>query len=378
MFGGTSTVYNTAVPDNALLLNDLWTLNWTTNSWTLIFGQGNTVGPSQRLGAQMVYCPYSEGSILFGGQDYLTTLSYNDTWQFHYAMNGTTNSWTNLNPNNAPTKTYPSLLTPFLMYDEFNNVIEVMYPAPAFPTNWLLTPELPPPYPITPFDVTYTVCQPTNPPRYTATPSLPYGMQLSPTTGIIYGIPTVIQTPLVYTITGSNTIGSIQASLIISVVREYTGGRDFGYCYESIPDYKMRHKATVLQYVKNAAGFTKKQKWSQAVRGNGQYAKRTWGTQSVDYANGNVNNLQQVGNTLLCPANPIICQPTYNSDVPGPVMQLCQDTSLPPVNSLSHRVMTLNGTKWPQTAWSPALGGNGFPRGKAGSGGVGLGSFFFK
>jgi N-acetylneuraminic acid mutarotase len=376
LFGGSILPFD-APPDQANLLNDLWAFDYLTNGWTNLFANGNTAGPSARLGAQMVYCSVTNTILLFGGMNYVQQNSLNDTWSFKYAANATVNTWTNLNPSNAPTATNPTLLSPFVFYNAPTNVFEVMYPAPAFIANWQLQPVAPVPTPVVPFDVLYLKCQPENAPRYTTTPSLPYGLKLNPTNGIIYGTPTVLQPPYVYTIIGTNITGYFSTTLIISVVRSYTGSNEVGYCYDEISDYKMRHKATVLQYTQNSSGLTKKQLWAQAVRGNGQFAKRTWGTQSVNYTNPNVNGLDQQGNSLLCPSNPVICLPTYNSDVPGPVLQLCQDTRLPAVQYLSHRQLTLNGTKWPQTQWSPERGGTGFPRGKAGSGG-GLGSFFFK
>ena len=369
IFGGTNGPSATTAKN---VLNDLWSFDVSTSTWLeLIDGNDLVNTPSPRDETSLAYDTVAKQSLLFGGLNQAKLL-LNDTWGFNYANNSDVNNWVDLNPSNAPTTTNcPSRF--LTVYDVINNIFLVMDPTLFNFNNWLLQPVAPIPAPDVPFNVLYTVCEPENPPDYTAFPPLPYGLTLDPTTGIISGIPTVLQGPHVYSITGTNDAGTSTASLIISVVRPYTGGRDVGYCYEQIPDFEMRHKATVLQYTKNKAGFTKKQLWSQAVRGNGQYAKRTWGTQSVNYANPNVNGLQQQGNQLLCPSNPVICQPTYNSDVPGPVMQLCQNTSLPPVNLLPHRQLTLNGTKWPQTQWSPQRGGNGFPRGKAGSG-----LFFFK
>ena len=95
----------------------------------------------------------------------------------------------------------------------------------------------------------------------------------------------------------------------------------------------------------------------------------------MNYTNPNFSNLPSTNGTttLLCPSEAIICKPTYNSDVPGKVMQLCLNTRLPFASNTTPRGYTLNGTKWPQTHWSPQRGGNGFPNFKAGSS-----TFFYK
>ena len=59
------------------------------------------------------------------------------------------------------------------------------------------------------------------------------------------------------------------------------------------------------------------------------------------------------------------CSPTTNNDVPGPIMNICYDRTIPLTNYVVRRIYTFNGTKWPQTAWKP--GDNGFPLGKAGT-----------
>ena len=102
------------------------------------------------------------------------------------------------------------------------------------------------------------------------------------------------------------------------------------------------------------------------AKGNGPAAKRAWGNQGDINSDPNISGLPQVGNTILCNTNQIICAPTSSSDVPGPVMQLCYNPTVPVVGYNQPNRMRVNiGFKWPQESWQP--GNNGFPRGKAGS-----------
>ena len=134
----------------------------------------------------------------------------------------------------------------------------------------------------------------------------------------------------------------------------------------------MRRKAEIFKYKKNAAEQTKAQKYSLLANGINIYKKRSWATQSQDYTNPNVNNLPQVGNTLICGTDSTeariraYCSPTSNNDVPGPGREICYDNTIPLTRYITRRIYTFNGTKWPQTAWKP--GDNGFPIGKAGNG----------
>lgn len=133
----------------------------------------------------------------------------------------------------------------------------------------------------------------------------------------------------------------------------------------------MRRKAEIFKYKKNATDQTKKQKYSLLAKGINVYKKISWATQSEYYTNPNVNNLPQVGYTLTCRENNINnqnitnCSPTTNNDVPGPIRTICYDQTIPLTNYVTRRIYTFNGTKWPQTAWTP--GYNGFPIGKSGN-----------
>ena len=131
----------------------------------------------------------------------------------------------------------------------------------------------------------------------------------------------------------------------------------------------MLRKANILQYTNNSSKLTKKQHYSQMVKGNGPLGKKTWATQSDTYTNPNSDNFPRTGNSLtICASNPIgpiICIPTSSSDVPGPIIALCYNPSSPPISNRVRRTYLAGGTKWPQRTWS--VGDNGFPAGKAGS-----------
>jgi len=141
--------------------------------------------------------------------------------------------------------------------------------------------------------------------------------------------------------------------------------------YITPEQFDMRRKAEIFEYKKNASDQTKKQKYSLLAKGINIYRKRSWATQSEYYTNPNVNNLPRSEFTLVCGANDqadrnkAFCSPTTNNDVPGPIMNICYDSSIPLTNYVTRRIYTFNGTKWPQTAWTP--GYHGFPVGKAGS-----------
>jgi hypothetical protein len=136
--------------------------------------------------------------------------------------------------------------------------------------------------------------------------------------------------------------------------------------YITPEQFDMRRKAEIFLYKKNANDQTKKEKYALLAKGINVYKKISWSTQSQYYTNPNVNNLPQVGFTLTCGDVNILknCSPTTNNNVPGPIMNICYDQTIPLTNYVTRRIYTFNGTKWPQTAWKP--GDNGFPVGKAG------------
>ena len=133
----------------------------------------------------------------------------------------------------------------------------------------------------------------------------------------------------------------------------------------------MRRKAEIFKYKKNVSDQTKNQKYSLIAKGINQYKKKCWAAQSQYYTQPNVNGLPQEGFRLACGSDSpraksiANCSPTTNNDVPGPIMNICYDETIPLTNYVVRRTYTFNGTKWPQTAWKP--GDNGFPLGKAGT-----------
>ena len=201
--------------------------------------------------------------------------------------------------------------------------------------------------------------------------ALPSGLIFSTTTGEIYGTPLLPTTFRKYTVTVTNIIGSSSATLIINVIKVILAPRvvadniDAGLCLTN-PIMSLRRKAEILKYKKNSAGFTKKQNFSLAIKGNGPYAKRVWANQNDTISTPNISGLPVQGNTIICNSNPIVCTPTSSSDVPGPVINLCYDPTVPLIGySQPNRTRVNIGFKWPQRAWQ--IGDMGFPVGKAGS-----------
>ncbi len=94
----------------------------------------------------------------------------------------------------------------------------------------------------------------------------------------------------------------------------------------------MRRKVETLKYVNNQNNITSKQNFSKIVKGNGALMRRKqFATQSnVGFINANVDNLSREGNILFidsCPKKTTGL--TSESDVPGPLMTLRIDESVP-------------------------------------------------
>ncbi|WP_233869850.1 kelch repeat-containing protein [Paraburkholderia adhaesiva] len=58
---------------------------------------------------------------------------------------------------------------------------------------------------------------------FSVSPALPDGLSINPQTGAISGTPTTVQPPTTYTITGSNSAGSVSVQIVISVDNPVTG-----------------------------------------------------------------------------------------------------------------------------------------------------------
>ena len=152
-------------------------------------------------------------------------------------------------------------------------------------------------------------------------------------------------------------------------------------------------KGNVLQYKKNSSNLTKKQRYSQIAKGMWTNRTTTWATQSDSYTNPNTNSLKRVNfgvvdpsnNTFSNPPNPFfaygcpinapikdggslicsttvnpctdvvisqtlsqkLCNPTTDSDVPGPIMPLCWNDGNPTWYPRQRYTMGTSGDKWP-------------------------------
>jgi len=83
-------------------------------------------------------------------------------------------------------------------------------------------------------------------------------------------------------------------------------------------DLNMRRKAEILKYAPNVSKsqtnkLTKKQQWTQLINAPAKSIK----PQSADL------------DVLVCPSDRLIPTPTYKSDVPGPIMYLYSDDTVP-------------------------------------------------
>ena len=168
-------------------------------------------------------------------------------------------------------------------------------------------------------------------------------------------------------------------------------GNDFDY---ATGDFKrqMLLKGNILQYKKNSSDLTKKQRYAQIAKGLWTNRTTTWATQSVSYTNPNTTSLQRVNFTIIDPSNNIyssppnpffaygcpsteikdggslicstvvnpctdevisqtlsqtVCHPTTDSDVPGPIMELCWNDGIPTWYPRQRYTMGTSGNKWP-------------------------------
>ena len=130
-------------------------------------------------------------------------------------------------------------------------------------------------------------------------------------------------------------------------------------------DLSEKRKATIFQYKKNNAGFSKKQIYSRLARGIGKQRGASFATQSATYSNPNIRGLQQDGSgILISPSTPRNWALTNQNDTPGPLRRITNYPTVPLYNYIPRRTYLAGGTKWPQFAWAPGM--NGFPVGKKG------------
>ena len=158
---------------------------------------------------------------------------------------------------------------------------------------------------------------------------------------------------------------------------------------------QMLLKGNVLQYKKNGTSLTKNQRYSQICKGMWTSRTKSYATQTQTYTNPNTYNFQQVnfvsvpnndpvyipgpsnfnipapdgctnniireGGNLVCNTivNPctdeviqktksLECYPTYCSDVPGHIQDLCWNSKLDSWYPRQRYIMPTSGTKWPQ------------------------------
>jgi len=133
---------------------------------------------------------------------------------------------------------------------------------------------------------------------------------------------------------------------------------NYGYaaCGNAAPPYStyaldQRRKVEILKYKGNSAQLSQAQQYSMLSR-NVFTRKKSWATQTQTYTNPNVNNLPEIKNAagttvaLQCNQPNVICSLTSDSDVPGPVIPLCIDESVPLYN-YKMQVTPASGGKYP-------------------------------
>lgn len=152
-------------------------------------------------------------------------------------------------------------------------------------------------------------------------------------------------------------------------------------------------KGNILQYKKNSSNLTKKQRYSQIAKGMWASRTKTWATQTQSYSNPNTLSLKRVNYTFLDPSNnafsqPLnpfyyfgcrdnnlirdggnlicnttvnpctdqvikktlsqkLCNPTTDSNVPGPVTYLCWNDGQATWYPRQRYVMPTSGNKFP-------------------------------
>jgi len=174
--------------------------------------------------------------------------------------------------------------------------------------------------------------------------------------------------------------------------------------YSEVPNIiAMLNKGNVLQYKNNSSNLTKNQRYAKIARGMWTNRTSTWASQSDKctqpntrwfkraniigniYLNGTPTTnpitcdpntpqdeiVVENGGTLVCTVqhNPCtgetiiappkeLCFPTYCSDVPGPIVDLCYNDSMPAYYPRRRYVMNSSGDKWPQ-GYKDFVSGNG-------------------
>ncbi len=130
LFGGMTVVGT----ENAQL-NDTFTYDFDTNTWTEVFPAN---APSNRRASEMVYDSESDRVILFGGGFDFGAGAVNDTWSYDPG----TNVWTEMNPSIAPTAriahkmVYDSESDRVILFGGFNALGGYTVPSNYFGDTW--------------------------------------------------------------------------------------------------------------------------------------------------------------------------------------------------------------------------------------------------
>jgi hypothetical protein len=115
--------------------------------------------------------------------------------------------------------------------------------------------------------------------------------------------------------------------------------------YETLNE---KRKAVIFQYKNNSANFSKKQNFSRLARGIGKPRGKTYATQNNNITNPNIQNLQLVDNTLLCPGANKISGLTSQNDTPGPLRTITNWPDVPLTNYKIQKTYRGGSEKWPQ------------------------------
>lgn len=107
------------------------------------------------------------------------------------------------------------------------------------------------------------------------------------------------------------------------------------------------YKGNILQYKNNSSNLTKKQIYTQMAKGKWTNRNTTWATQSDVYTNPNTNDLIRVNKTLICNGRNNLCNPTSNSGVPGPIINICYDNTQQTYYPKTRLTYLAGSNKWP-------------------------------
>jgi N-acetylneuraminic acid mutarotase len=120
--------------------NDTWSYDLATNTWTDL---NPVVAPSARIEPNMAYDAAADRIVLFGGMGTMSVL--NDTWSYDLA----TNTWTNLSPSVSPLArfgfgmVYDSAADRTIIFGGFSFSVSSSFSGSLDDTWWYRFPEIP-------------------------------------------------------------------------------------------------------------------------------------------------------------------------------------------------------------------------------------------